>query len=133
MSAWEAEPSLPRIRNLTDKRRKAIAARLKDDFFSRHHVEAIARVAASPFCTGRNERHWRADIDWFLKPDTVTRVMEGKYDDGVSATQNDGDRNLVRPEPGQPTVEEVNRAAWEAKLKARAEREAAEAGHSSRC
>ena len=37
-------------------------------------------AAASPFCLGAGSRGWKADIDWFLRPDTVTRIMEGKYD-----------------------------------------------------
>ena len=28
----------------------------------------------------QNDRGWRADIDWYIKPDTIAKVMEGKYD-----------------------------------------------------
>jgi hypothetical protein len=43
--------------------------------------DALNRVAKSSFCRGQNERGWKADIDWFLKPDTLTKILEGKYDD----------------------------------------------------
>jgi hypothetical protein len=121
-AAWSAQPNLPRIRNLSDKRRKVIATRLKDDFFAEHYGAAIGKVAAAAFCRGENERHWRTDFDWFLKPDVVTRIIEGKYDDGAAG--GDLPANLVIPEPGRPTVDDVNRAAWERKMAERAEREA---------
>ena len=128
--AWASHPKLPQIRNLSEKRRKAIATRLKDDFFAEHYEEAIAKLAESTFCLGENDRHWRADFDWFLKPDTVTRIIEGKYDDnGPGAARTDLPSNLVTPEPGTPTVEEVNRAAWDKRMAARRAREAAEAEH----
>jgi hypothetical protein len=129
VAAWAAQPKLPQIRNLSAKRRKMIATRLKDDFFERHYEEAIARLAQSSFCLGENKQHWRADFDWFLKPDTVTQIIEGKYDD--HAPGSDLPANLVIPEPGQRTVEEVNTAAWEKRMAARAAREAAERKHST--
>jgi hypothetical protein len=37
---------------------------------------------ASPFCRGETgDRGWRASFDFLLKPDTATKVLEGKYDD----------------------------------------------------
>jgi hypothetical protein len=124
VAAWAAQPDLPPIRNLSANRRKMIATRLKDDFFARHYEEAIARLASSSFCLGENKRQWRADFDWLLKPDTVARIIEGKYDN--HAPGSDLPANLVIPEPGQKTVEEVNAAAWACKMKERAAREEAE-------
>lgn len=43
-------------------------------------VPIIERIAASDFCCGQNDRGWKADPDWLLKPDTAIRVMEGRYD-----------------------------------------------------
>jgi hypothetical protein len=28
---------------------------------------------------GVNDRGWKADIDWFLKPESVMKIIEGKY------------------------------------------------------
>ena len=42
---------------------------------------ALDRVRSSSFCRGQNDRGWRADLDWFLRPDTVTKLLEGKYED----------------------------------------------------
>ena len=41
---------------------------------------AIRRAAASPFCRGDNDRAWLADIDFLLRPDTLAKIEEGKYD-----------------------------------------------------
>jgi general stress protein YciG len=39
----------------------------------------VRRIVASGFCTGKNDRGWRATFDWLLQPDTHLKVMEGKY------------------------------------------------------
>ena len=44
----------------------------------------FARIVASRFCCGQNDRGWIASFDWILQPDTATKVMEGKYDDRQS-------------------------------------------------
>jgi hypothetical protein len=41
----------------------------------------VKRIASSAFCTGTNDRGWRATPDWLLRPDTAAKVLEGKYDD----------------------------------------------------
>jgi hypothetical protein len=40
----------------------------------------MEKLRASAFCTGSNERSWVADFDWFIRPDTANRILEGKYD-----------------------------------------------------
>lgn len=38
------------------------------------------RVRGTPFLVGDNDRHWRADFEWCLKPKHILNVKEGKYD-----------------------------------------------------
>lgn len=71
---------MARIRNLSDKRRRGLAARTQDAFFVEHFPEAVAKISESRFCLGENDRGWKADFDWFLKPGTIEKVIEGKYD-----------------------------------------------------
>ena len=81
--AWNAKsPPLPHWRGLTPKRTKAAKARIRERGLDGPEGlrAVIARIAASPFCGGENERGWRADPDWLLQPDTATKVLEGKYD-----------------------------------------------------
>ncbi len=65
---------------LTDKRRKAFRCRLNDRWWQENWRVAIAKAVDMPFLNGENDRGWRADLDWFLKPDSVTKIMEGKYE-----------------------------------------------------
>ena len=64
----------------TASRQRALAVRLKDDYWSMNWKVAIARASKSNFLLGENDRGWSMDPDFFLKPDTVTKILEGKYD-----------------------------------------------------
>jgi predicted phage replisome organizer len=71
---------LPKVRSLTDGRRKAIRARWNE------HGEAafsdlFAAAAASSFLNGKNDRNWLADFDWLMKEANFAKVLEGKYRD----------------------------------------------------
>ena len=77
---WSAFPSLPSILTMGPKRVTAIRQRIKDPFWLANWKTAIRKAAESDFCKGKNDRQWKADIDWFLRPDTVAKIMEGKYD-----------------------------------------------------
>lgn len=59
-------------------------------------VEAIARVAASDFCRGGNNRRWKADFDTLLQPSTLVRILEGRYDNRRPAFHNGALEVLAR-------------------------------------
>ena len=59
---------------LTDARRIHFRARLADPLWDWR--AALAKFPL-PFCEG-NE--WKPDVDFFLKPDSVTKILEGRYD-----------------------------------------------------
>lgn len=80
IAAWNASKCFAGVRAMTAGRTKHLRARLRDPFWKEHWRAAIERLTRSDFCTGKNDRGWTADIDWFLKPDTVAKIMEGKYD-----------------------------------------------------
>lgn len=65
---------------LTEKRRAAIRARVKEYGASKVY-KAITKVAQSSFCNGRNDRNWKADIDFVFNANKMARILEGKYDD----------------------------------------------------
>ena len=64
---------------MTDKRKRTIENRLCNSFWVENWRKALDLVKASAFCSGKNDRGWVADIDWFIRPDTVTKLTEGKY------------------------------------------------------
>lgn len=78
--AWNADPYVQHIQSMTDKRKAALKERLST-YGEDKIMAAIKRVSLSSFCHGGNDRGWQANIDWFLRPDTVEKLLEGTYDD----------------------------------------------------
>lgn len=71
--------SLPTIKSMTKKRKTTIRQQWKDPFWRENWSAAMTKITESDFLQGGNDRGWRANIDWFLRPDTVSKVMEGAY------------------------------------------------------
>ena len=73
-------PSYPKLRALSEARRKAIKARLRtytvDDFRS-----VFEKAEASSFLKGGNERNWSASFDWMIKDSNFAKILDGNYDD----------------------------------------------------
>ena len=71
--------SYPRIRSLSDARKKAIKARLKsysmDDFRT-----LFQNAEESSFLKG-TEGGWKASFDWLIKEANMLKVLEGNYTD----------------------------------------------------
>ncbi len=64
---------------MTVSRTKALRVRLQDPVWRDSWKEALVQGGTSAFLRGENERGWKADAEWFLRPDTVTKIIEGKY------------------------------------------------------
>lgn len=79
----EHRGKLAKVRALSKQRQRLCELRWSDinkTDAETHWTEVVKKIASSPFCTGANERGWRATFDWLLKSDTQWRVLEGKYD-----------------------------------------------------
>ena len=50
--------------------------------------EVFARVEKSDFLSGRNGRWGKCGIDWILKPENFSKIMEGNYDNRPSKTSS---------------------------------------------
>lgn len=72
--------SFPKLRSLSDARRKAIKARLntytEDDFRT-----VFENAEASSFLKGSNDRNWTATFDWMIKDTNMVKILEGNYAD----------------------------------------------------
>ena len=70
--------NLPHVKMLSEKRKKAIRAFLKqltvDDFKT-----VCMKANVSGFMTGKNDRGWKADFDFLLRVDKAISILEGKY------------------------------------------------------
>ena len=65
---------------MTAKRKTALAARWREPFWRDHWRQALERAGPSTFLRGSNDRNWVIDFEFFLKPDSVAKILEGKYD-----------------------------------------------------
>jgi hypothetical protein len=92
---WNLIEGVTHCKSLTKSRRDSLNARLKETFFLENWKEALEKIKVSRFCNGINDRKWKADFDWFLRPDTIAKIIEGKYDNKFPAKRS------------MPTSEEV--------------------------
>lgn len=84
--------SYPKLRNISDNRKKAIAARWKEyghdlDTFR----ELFEKAEASPFLKGKNKRNWAADFNWLMNSENMAKVLEGNYK--PEGGQNNGEHS----------------------------------------
>ena len=72
--------SFPRLTKLSDSRKKAIRARLKqysvDDF-----RRMFEMAESSDFLKGKNDRNWSATFDWMVKDANMAKILDGNYQD----------------------------------------------------
>lgn len=74
---------LPKVVKLTENRKKDIKKLL--EIFTLEQVEtAFKNINDSNFCTGNNDRGWKADFDFCINTNKVTNALEGKYKNGHS-------------------------------------------------
>ena len=83
---WNAIDGICHVRKITPDRRDAFRTRAKDAAWLADVPKALERIAKSSFLKGENKRNWKADLDWFLKPASQNKILEGKYDDGPNGT-----------------------------------------------
>ncbi len=77
--------SLSKAKGLNTTRKKQAEAKWKENPKEEYWIEVVKRMAASNFCTGKNDRGWVASFDWLLRGDTPLKVLEGKYDNRTTA------------------------------------------------
>ncbi|MGR0185519.1 hypothetical protein [Azospirillum aestuarii] len=94
---------LPVPRGLDKGRLSALRNRYSDTFGRSldRWREFCERVRGSPFLTGENERGWRADLDFMLKPKNANKLLEGGYDDRKKSSSDQ--LQPLRPSAGQPS------------------------------
>jgi hypothetical protein len=98
MALWnDNRGALPACQKLSRGREKLARSRVLDIPDPDQWRQIIQRIAKSNFCSGANDRGWRADIDFILRPDTGTKVLEGKYDNREAMKKPQQPLNLFDP------------------------------------
>jgi len=71
--------SYPKVTTLSEKRKKALSARLKvysvDDF-----KRLFTKAEESDFLKGSNKSNWSATFDWLICDANMAKVLDGNYD-----------------------------------------------------
>lgn len=79
---WNASckgTKINQILRFTSARQRKLKNRLDDRFFVDNWRSAIQRLASVPEFS-KDQPSWTPSIDWFLKPNSVISIVEGKYD-----------------------------------------------------
>lgn len=95
VEAWNAmakNAGLSSISKLTDERRRKLRARIRSEGLDAIRA-AIERIPKSPFLTGQT-KDWKANFEFLLRTDSVTKINEGNYDG-----KQPGVQGLHRPDP----------------------------------
>lgn len=91
---------------LTDARRRQLVTRLKVKAWWKEVKEALQHFPLKCF---EGDDNWRPTLDWFLKPDTVAKIVEGKYDWKKGSSD---DRGKSKTGPGQRHPDDAGRKAF---------------------
>jgi len=91
MALWNALPETHRLAVAVwnEKRHDMFKARMKDPDWWGLAMKALELIPENNFFAGENPRGWKANIIWFLRPDSVARVLEGFY--GRDTEDDDAD------------------------------------------
>jgi predicted phage replisome organizer len=78
--------SFPRLKSLSDSRKKAIKARL-NTYSAEDFKTLFEKAEASEFLKGKNDRNWTATFDWLIKDSNMAKVLEGNYDSAARTSK----------------------------------------------
>ena len=101
--------SFPKIRSISDSRRKAIKARLNT--YSLEDFKTVFENAeASSFLKGSNDRNWTATFDWLIKDSNMAKVLEGNYaDKGKRCVRKEKVPGWIGFEPGTAEIDSIKK------------------------
>ncbi|NLZ31343.1 MAG: hypothetical protein GX885_11505 [Methanomicrobiales archaeon] len=71
-------PNLSRVQSINDTRKGYMNARFAE--YGIEKIEEVFRIAGgSNFLNGNNEKRWKADFEWLIRPENFLKTLEGKY------------------------------------------------------
>ena len=70
--------SLPKVQNISDKRKKQMKNIVKQ--FSPDFKDVFERIEKSDFLSGRNGKWSNCGFDWIFNPSNFVKIIEGNYD-----------------------------------------------------
>jgi len=70
---------LPKVRGCSGLRRRQAAARWREKPDKLYWLSVIDAILRTPFLVGKNDRGWRANFDFFVRPESHHKILEGQY------------------------------------------------------
>jgi hypothetical protein len=71
-------PKLNKVQVISDTRKGFMNARVGE--YGMDKVISVLRMAGeSEFLNGKNDKVWKADFEWIMRPTNFIKIMEGKY------------------------------------------------------
>lgn len=100
----ENSGTLPKVIacNPNSMRRKQSELRWRENPDHAYWQDVVRRIQESDFCMGRSKGStWRASFDWLIKPDSASKILEGKYANQSSGSTYKGIAELLAEEERQ--------------------------------
>jgi len=76
-------PKMNKVQVISDQRKSFINARYTQ-FGLEKITEVIQKAGDSEFLNGNNDKVWKADFEWIMRPNNFVKVLEGKYNKSES-------------------------------------------------
>jgi uncharacterized protein YdaU (DUF1376 family) len=88
-------PKLNKVAVINNLRKGFIRARVTE--FGMEKVTSVLRMAGdSDFLNGKNDKAWKADFEWIMRPTNFVKVMEGKYNKNLIINNDDLEYKQLR-------------------------------------
>lgn len=71
-------PKMRKVEVMNDTRKGFLNARV-GEFGQEKVIEVLRLAGESKFLNGANERSWKADFEWIMRPTNFIKIMEHKY------------------------------------------------------
>lgn len=90
--------SFPRLRSLSDPRKKAIKARINSGYTVEDFKAVFLAAEQSSFLKGKNDRNWSATFDWMIKDGNMAKILDGNYADRKTVSKKTDTDDYGSPE-----------------------------------
>lgn len=91
--------SYPKVKKLSDARKKAIKARSNSGYTYDDFDNLFKLAESSNFLKGKNKTNWSATFDWLIKDANMAKVLDGNYNDKSKKTAVVEEKPLEEGEP----------------------------------
>lgn len=89
-------PTLPAVEICQGTRRKHAMNRWKERPDRVFWLSVFQRINGSDFVLGHNDRGWKGNFDWFVKPGTLAKILEGQYDNRGGNSRQGGSQAVQK-------------------------------------